>query len=64
MLRPAIERGEIRVVGDQYVDRWLPEVAQRTMEQILTATSNGVAQRESRHQAGTFAASQSRSRAR
>jgi D-xylose transport system substrate-binding protein len=42
VLRDPIARGEIQVVGDQYVDRWLPEVAQRTMEQILTATGNGV----------------------
>jgi D-xylose transport system substrate-binding protein len=42
VLRDAIARGDIQIVGDQYVDRWLPEVAQRTMEQILTATANGV----------------------
>lgn len=42
VLQPAIERGEIQVVGDQYVDGWLPDVAQRVMEQILTATGNRV----------------------
>jgi D-xylose transport system substrate-binding protein len=42
VLRAAIARGEITVVGDQYVDGWLPEVAQRTMEQILTANQNRV----------------------
>ena len=36
VLRPAIAAKRIEVVGDQYVDRWLPEVAQRVMEQILT----------------------------
>jgi D-xylose transport system substrate-binding protein len=42
VLRGAIEAGEIRVVGDQYVEGWLPEVAQRTMEQILTASRGRV----------------------
>jgi D-xylose transport system substrate-binding protein len=42
VLRPAIDAGEIEVVGDQYVERWLPEVAQRTMEQILTAAGGRV----------------------
>jgi D-xylose transport system substrate-binding protein len=42
VLRAAIDAGEIEVVGDQYVDRWLPEVAQRTFEQILTAAGNRV----------------------
>jgi D-xylose transport system substrate-binding protein len=36
VLRPAIDAGRVEVVGDQYVDGWLPEVAQRVMEQILT----------------------------
>ena len=35
-LRPAIEAGRVQVVGDQYVDGWLPDVAQRVMEQVLT----------------------------
>jgi D-xylose transport system substrate-binding protein len=42
VLRPAIEAGDVRVVGDQYVDGWLPEVAQRVMEQILTRNRDGV----------------------
>jgi len=42
VLQPAIDRGEIEVVGDQYVDGWLPDVAQRVMEQILTAAEDGV----------------------
>ncbi|MCZ6784967.1 MAG: D-xylose ABC transporter substrate-binding protein [Proteobacteria bacterium] len=40
VLSAAIAAGDIEVVGDQYVEGWLPEVAQRTMEQILTATDN------------------------
>jgi D-xylose transport system substrate-binding protein len=42
VLRPHIAAGAVQVVGDQYVDGWLPELAQRVMEQILTATGNGV----------------------
>ena len=42
VLAPAIAAERIHVVGDQYVDGWLPEVAQRTMEQILTANANRI----------------------
>jgi len=42
VLKPAIDAGEIEVVGEQYVDGWLPEVAQRVMEQILTANDDRV----------------------
>jgi D-xylose transport system substrate-binding protein len=42
VLRPAIEAGNVQVVGDQYVDGWLPEVAQRVMEQILTRSGGRV----------------------
>ena len=42
VLAPAIASGAIQIVGEQYVDGWLPEVAQRTMEQILTANQNRV----------------------
>jgi D-xylose transport system substrate-binding protein len=42
VLRDAIARGDVVVVGDQYVDGWLPETAQRITEQILTATQNRV----------------------
>jgi D-xylose transport system substrate-binding protein len=42
VLRPAIEAGRIEVVGEQYVDGWLPELAQRVMEQILTANDDRV----------------------
>ncbi|MDX2102954.1 MAG: D-xylose ABC transporter substrate-binding protein [Alphaproteobacteria bacterium] len=42
VLRPHIQAGRIRVVGEQYTDRWLPENAQRNMEQILTANQNRV----------------------
>lgn len=42
VLQPAIDAGDITVVGDQYTDGWLPENAQRNMEQILTANDNNV----------------------
>jgi D-xylose transport system substrate-binding protein len=42
VLQEAIDRGDITVVGNQYTDGWLPENAQRNMEQILTANNNEV----------------------
>lgn len=42
VLAPAIAAGRIEVVGDQYVEGWLPEVAQRVMEQILTQNGDRV----------------------
>ena len=42
VLALAIASGDIEIVGEQYVDSWLPEVAQRTMEQILTVNDNRV----------------------
>jgi D-xylose transport system substrate-binding protein len=41
-LKPSIDKGDIKVVGEQYTDGWLPENAQRNMEQILTANNNKV----------------------
>lgn len=42
VLQPQIDAGEIEVVGDQFVDGWLPEGAQRVSEQILTANDDRV----------------------
>ncbi|PZA07213.1 MULTISPECIES: D-xylose ABC transporter substrate-binding protein [unclassified Meiothermus] len=42
VLQPAINRGDIKVVGKQYTEGWKPEVAQRNMEQILAANGNKV----------------------
>jgi D-xylose transport system substrate-binding protein len=42
VLQPAIDAGDIQVVGDQYVEGWLPELAQRITEQILTANADDV----------------------
>ncbi|NIA67483.1 D-xylose ABC transporter substrate-binding protein [Pelagibius litoralis] len=42
VLDAAIKAGDIKVVGEQYTDGWLPENAQKNMEQILTANDNKV----------------------
>ncbi|MDH3640466.1 MAG: D-xylose ABC transporter substrate-binding protein [Gammaproteobacteria bacterium] len=42
VLKSAIDSGKIKVVGEQYTDAWLPENAQKNMEQILTANNNKV----------------------
>ena len=42
VLKAAIAKGDIKVVGEQYTDGWKPEVAQSNMEQILTANNNKV----------------------
>ena len=42
VLKPAMDKGEIRIVGEQYTDSWAPEVAQKNMEQILTRNNNKV----------------------
>jgi len=42
VLKEALDRGDIKVVGEQYTDGWKPEVAQANMEQILTANNNQV----------------------
>lgn len=42
VLKPAIDAGKIKVVGEQYTDQWAPENAQKNMEQILTKNGNKV----------------------
>jgi D-xylose transport system substrate-binding protein len=42
VLKPEIDAGRVEVVGDQFVDGWLPEVAQRVMEQILTRSGGRI----------------------
>ena len=42
ILQSAIDSGNIKVVGDQFTDGWVPENAQRNMENILTANNNKV----------------------
>jgi len=42
VLKPAIDAGKIKNVGEAYTDGWLPQNAQRNMEQFLTANNNNV----------------------
>jgi len=42
VLQSAIDAGSITVIGDQFIDGWLPELAQRVTEQILTANRDRV----------------------
>jgi len=42
VLAPAIQRGDVQIVGEEYTDGWRPEVAQKNMEQILTRTGGKI----------------------
>lgn len=42
VLKPYIDDGRIKVVGDQWVDAWLPENALKIMENALTANKNHI----------------------
>src|SRR4029079_11155645 len=42
VLKPSIDSGKIKNVGEAYTDGWLPANAQRNMEQFLTANNNKV----------------------
>lgn len=42
VLKPAIDSGKIKNVGEAFTDGWLPANAQRNMEQILTRNSNKI----------------------
>jgi len=42
VLKPLIDSGKIKVVAQQNIENWKPDVAQSTMEQILTASDNKV----------------------
>ena len=42
ILQDAIDAGDITIVAESYTDNWQPDLAQRNMEQILTAQDNGV----------------------
>lgn len=42
VLKPFIDKGDIRIVGDQWVKDWLPEEALKIMENALTATNNQI----------------------
>ncbi|WP_407637089.1 D-xylose ABC transporter substrate-binding protein [Chelonobacter oris] len=42
VLQPLIDKGAIKVIGDQWVDSWLPEKALQIMENALTANKNNI----------------------
>ncbi len=42
VLKPLIDSGKIKNVGESFTDGWKPDNAQKNMEQILTANSNKV----------------------
>lgn len=42
VLQPLIDKGNIKVVGDQWVDSWLAEKALQIMENALTANNNKI----------------------
>lgn len=42
ILKPAIDAGKIKNVGEAYTDGWLPANAQRNMEQMLTRNNNRI----------------------
>jgi D-xylose transport system substrate-binding protein len=42
VLKEAMDAGKIKNVGEAYTDGWKPEVAQKNMEQFLTANDNKV----------------------
>jgi len=42
VLKPAIDAGKIKNVGQSYTDGWKPDNAQKNMEQILTKNNNKV----------------------
>lgn len=42
VLKPLIDGGKIKIVGDQWADGWLPENALKIMENALTANNNKI----------------------
>lgn len=42
ILKPLIDKGDVEVVGDQWVKDWLPEEALKIMENALTANNNKI----------------------
>jgi len=42
VLQPSIDRGDVKIVGDQWVNYWLAENALKIMENALTANNNKI----------------------
>jgi len=43
ILKPYIDKGDIKIVADQWADGWKPEIALKHVENALTANNNDVA---------------------
>lgn len=42
IIKPLVDKGDIKIVGDQWAKDWLPEEALKIMENALTANSNKI----------------------
>lgn len=42
ILKPAVDRGDIKIVSDQYAKEWLPSEALRIMEDALTQSNDNI----------------------
>src|SRR5215212_1706384 len=42
ILKPAVDRGDVKVISDQFAKEWKPEEAQRLTEDALTKTKNDI----------------------
>ena len=42
VIKPLVDSGAIKVVAEQNIENWKPDVAQTTMDQILTASDNKI----------------------
>ena len=42
IMKPIIDRGDVKVVGDQWAEGWLPENAMKLTENVLTANDNKI----------------------
>ena len=42
VIKAAVDSGDIKIVGEDYTDNWDPAIAQKNMEQFLTANNNEV----------------------
>src|SRR5829696_8203478 len=42
ILKPAVDRGDVKIISDQFAKEWKPEEAQRLTEDALTKTKNDV----------------------
>ena len=43
IIKGALDKGDIKIVSDQYMRAWSPDLARKQMEQALTANNNDIA---------------------